>query len=244
MASWVTLPLVLIWNVKVIGREPPSVQFSRISPDGEENYPGALKAGVTYTLDDKNELKIVYAATTDKPTILNLTNHTYFNLAGAGNGTIENHYLKLYADSFTPVDSTLIPTGKIEKVAGTPWDFTASTRIGNNLASAGGNPVGFDYNYVLNASGPSLHKAAEVYEPTSGRTMMVMTDQPGIQFYSGNFLEGTLTGKNGKIYPQYGAFCLETQHFPDSPNHSDFPSTVLRPGKVFRSTTVYAFGFK
>jgi aldose 1-epimerase len=233
-----------IWQVKVSSQKPPSVEFSRTSPDGEENYPGTLVVVVTYTLTDKNELKIQYFAKTDKATILNLTNHTYFNLAGAGNGTIEHQVLRLNADSFTPVDSTLIPTGKIENVAGTPWDFATPTPMGKNLKMAGGDPVGFDYNYVLNQGGTGLRQAADVYDPFSGRTLTVSTDQPGIQFYSGNFLDGTLIGKGGKLYPQYGAFCLETQHFPDSPHHPDFPSTVLRPGESYRTTTIYTFGTK
>jgi aldose 1-epimerase len=230
-----------LWKVDRKESSPPSITFSRVSPDGEDGYPGTLNVNVTFTLTEKNQLRISYRATTDKPTIINLTNHTYYNLAGAGNGTILDHVVTLHADAFTPVDSTLIPTGIIQKVAGTPWDFRTAKPIGKDIKAVGGNPVGYDHNFVLE-KGASW--AAEVYEPTSGRLMKVVTDQPGIQFYTGNFLDGTLTGKGGKVYPQYGAFCLETQHFPDSPNHSNFPSTVLKPGQVYKTTTVYSFSAK
>jgi aldose 1-epimerase len=231
-----------IWKAKIVSQDQPTVEFSRVSPDGEENYPGTLTVHVTYTWNNDDELKIVYRATTDKPTVLNLTNHTYFNLAGQG--TILEHRLYLNADAFTPVDSTLIPTGEIKPVKGTPWDFLTSTTIGSRIKEVGGNPIGYDHNYVLNRGQTSWSTAAEVYEPTTGRTMKVLTDQPGIQFYSGNFLDGSVKGKGGVAYPQYGAFCLETQHFPDSPNHPSFPSVVLRPGATFKSTTAYAFGTK
>jgi aldose 1-epimerase len=231
-----------IWKVRVVGQTPPTVEFSRLSPDGEEGYPGNLKANVTYTWTDGNELHIHYLASTDKDTVLNLTNHTYFNLAGAGNGTILDHLVMIDADAFTPVDSTLIPTGEIKPVENTPWDFRKPAMIGSRIAQTGGSPVGYDHNYVLNKGGLSKRQLAVVVkEPTTGREMKVYTDQPGVQFYSGNFLDGTLTGKDGKTYPQYAAFCLETQHFPDSPNHPKFPSVVLKPGHDFESTTVYAF---
>jgi aldose 1-epimerase len=233
-----------VWKVDPVESDTPAVRFSRLSPDGEEGFPGNLFVSVTYTLTDANELRISYQATTDKATIINLSHHTYFNLAGAGRGTILNHVLTLHADAFTPVDATLIPTGEIKQVEGTPWDFRTPTPIGLHLKETGGKPVGYDHNYVLNKGFFSdMDVAAEVYEPKSGRTLTVTTDQPGIQFYTGNFLDGSLGGKGG-IYRQYGGFCLETQHFPDSPNHDNFPSTVLTPGQAFKSTTIYAFGVR
>ena len=234
-----------LWTAEVLSENPPSVRFSRLSPDGEEHFPGDLKVSVIYTLTNRDELRIQYAAQTDKPTVLNLTNHTYFNLAGAGNGSILGHQIKIHAKRFTPVGTTLIPTGEIKDVAGTPMDLRQWTTIGANIQAVGGKPVGFDHNYVLDrypVARPAL--AAEVWDPQSGRLLKVYTDQPGIQFYSGNFLDGTLKGKGGKVYHQHDAFCLETQHFPDSPNQPNFPSTVLRPGEVFRSTTVYQFSVK
>jgi len=230
-----------MWKVERKETSPPSITFSRVSPDGEEGYPGTLNVNVTFTLTEKDQLRISYQATTDKPTIINLTNHTYFNLAGAGNGTILDQVVTLHANAFTPVDSTLIPTGKIQLVAGTPWDFRTAKPIGKDLKAVGGDPIGYDHNYVLEQGVPT---AAEVYDPASGRLMKVVTDQPGIQFYTGNFLDGTLTGKGGKVYPQYGGFCLETQHFPDSPNHANFPSVVLKPGETYKTTTVYSFSAK
>jgi aldose 1-epimerase len=234
-----------IWTAEVLSQNPPAVRFSRLSPDGEENYPGNLKVAVTYTLTDRDELRIQYAAQTDKTTVLNLTNHTYFNLAGAGNGNILGHQIKIHAGKYTPVDATLIPTGEIKAVAGTPMDLRKWTVIGAKIQAVGGVPVGYDHNYVLDRCPvvrPCL--AAEVWEPKSGRMLKVYTDQPGIQFYTGNFLDGAITGKGGKVYHQHDAFCLETQHFPDSPNHPGFPSTVLRPGELFKSTTVYKFSVK
>jgi aldose 1-epimerase len=230
-----------MWKATQLQGEPPSIEFTRTSPDGEEGYPGKLNVKVTFTVTEKNELRIAYEATADKPTIVNLTNHTYFNLAGAGNGTILGQMLTLHADAFTPVDATLIPTGEIKKVAGTPWDFESPKPIGKDLQAVGGNPVGYDHNFVLEKNASI---AAEVFDPSSGRVMKVETDQPGIQFYTGNFLDGTLTGKGGKSYPQYAAFCLETQHYPDSPNRPNFPSTVLKPGETYKTWTVYAFSTK
>ncbi len=231
-----------LWTAEVVSENPPAVRFSRLSPDGEEHFPGDLKVSVTYTLTNRNELRLQYVAQTDKPTILNLTNHTYFNLTGAGSGSILGEQIRIHASRFTPVDSTLIPTGEIKDVAGTPMDLRKWTTIGEKIQAVGGKPVGYDHNYVLDRSlvaRPCL--AAEVWDPASGRLMKVYTDQPGIQFYTGNFLDGTLKGKGGKVYRQHDAFCLETQHFPDSPNEPKFPSTVLRPGEEFRSTTVYRF---
>jgi aldose 1-epimerase len=234
-----------IWKVEQVESESPAIRFSRLSPDGEEGYPGNLFVSVTFTLTDDNRLQITYQATTDKPTVINLTNHTYFNLAGAGNGDVLDHLLTLHADAFTPVDATLIPTGEIKDVAGTPWDFRTATPIGLHLKETGGKPVGYDHNFVLNKGFFSnFALAAEVEDPKSGRVLKVYTDQPGVQFYTGNFLDGTLIGKGGKAYRQYGAFCLETQHFPDSPNHDNFPSTLLKPGDVFKSTTIDAFSVK
>jgi aldose 1-epimerase len=215
---------------------------NRISPDGEEGYPGNLKVTVTFTLSDRDELRMRYTAETDQPTIVNLTNHTYFNLAGAGNGNILGHQVRIHASHYTPVDKTLIPTGEIKSVAGTPMDLRKWTTVGANIEAVGGKPVGFDHNYVLDRCPvvrPAL--AAEVLDPRSGRLLKVYTDQPGIQFYTGNFLDGTLHGKHGKVYHQHDAFCLETQHFPDSPNHPNFPSTLLKPGQTYRTTTIYKF---
>jgi len=220
-----------------------AVKFSLHSPDGEENYPGNLDVSVTYTLTDENQLKLEYHATTDKPTILNLTNHSYFNLAGAGDGTILDEILYLNADQYTPTDPTLIPTGVIAPVDGTPYDFRKPTAIGarlDQLKAVGG----YDINYVLNGQAGSLRLAARVKDPTSGREMEVWTTQPGVQLYTSNNLDGSVIGKHGIAYPRYAAFCLETQHYPDSPNHPNFPSVVLRPGQVYSEETVFKFSAK
>jgi len=230
-----------VWKAEVVSTNPPTILFSRVSPDGEEGYPGTMKASVHYTLTDKNQIKMYYTATTDKPTVLNLTHHSYFNLAGAGNGTILDDLLTLNADAYTPVDDTLIPTGEIKKVDGTPMDFRKPTAIGARIQQVGGKPVGYDHNFVLNDPGAGVRWIATVQEPTSGRRMKVYSDQPGVQFYSGNFLDGTITGKNGKVYQQYFALCLEPQHFPDSPNEPKFPSVVLKPGETYHSTIIYGF---
>ena len=218
--------------------------------DGEEGYPGNCLLRAVYTLTDNNELSVTYDAVTDKPTIVNFTNHAFYNLAGAGSGTILNHELTLNADTFTPVDETQITTGEIRPVKGTVMDFTKPTVIGlrvNDSYEQLKYGPGYDHNWILNKTGNSLTFAARVYEPTSGRILEVYTTEPGIQFYSGNWLEGKAprdVGKGGKVYNFRDAFCLETQHFPDSPNKPNFPSAVLRPGQWFTSTTVYKFSVK
>jgi aldose 1-epimerase len=230
------------FDKKVWQAEPQTgaaVKFSYTSPDGEEGYPGTLAVAVTMTLTDANELRLDYTATTDKPTPVNLTNHSYFNLAGEGSAL--EHEMMLAADYYTPSDSTLIPTGEIKLVKDTPMDFTTPRPIGSSFAQLQNKPVGYDHNYVLNSGGKGLALAARVSEPRSGRVMEVHTTQPGIQFYSANFLDGTLTGKRGVVYQQHSAFCLETQHFPDSVNQPQFPSVILRPGQTYRQTTVHKF---
>src|SRR5215471_12609787 len=219
-----------------------AVAFSYLSKDGEEGFPGNLKIKVTYTLTDANELVINYEATTDKPTVLNVSQHSYFNLAGEGTGDVLGHDVMLNADRFTPVDKNLIPTGELRPVKGTPLDFTTPTKIGARIDDHYEQLVlghGYDHNFVINRKGTGMALAARVYEPTSGRVLEVSTDQPGVQFYTGNFLDGTVTGKKRHVYKRRYGFCLETQHFPDSPNHPKFPSTTLRPGATFRSKTVW-----
>jgi aldose 1-epimerase len=233
----------VVWEVKKVG--PNSVTLSHVSPDGDEGYPGELKADVTYTLTDDNELVIDYKATCDKPTVINLTNHAYFNLAGHDAGDILDHEVTLKAANVTPTDETLIPTGKLEPVKGTPFDFTSPKKIGADIAKIKADPVGYDINYVLDA-GQSEKPAlgAVVYEPKSGRVMEMLTTEPGVQFYTGNFLNGTAKGKGGAVYKKHAGFCLEAQHYPDSPNQPTFPSVVLRPGKEYKQTTVYRFSTK
>ena len=220
------------------------VSFTLVSPDGDEGYPGTLTASVTYTLmRGRNEIVVDYEGVTDKATPVNLTNHSYFNLAGSDD--ILGHMLTLEADSMTPVDATLIPTGKIVPVHGTPFDFRTPTAIGARIDARDEqirNGGGYDHNFVINRSAPGLVHFARVTEPTSGRTLDVSTTEPGVQFYSGNFLDGTITGKGGHVYKHRHGFCLETQHYPDSPNHANFPTTILRPGSAYRSRTVFTFG--
>jgi len=236
----------VVWEAKDVSTaDAAALQLNYLSKDGEEGYPGNLSVQVTYTLTNNNELKIDYAATTDKDTVLNLTHHSYFNLAGQGKGDILQHQLLLHASRFTPVDATLIPTGEIRSVKGTPLDFASATAIGSRIGQDDDQLKlghGYDHNFVLDGGtegAPVL--AAQVYEPSSGRVMEVWTTQPGVQFYSGNFLDDTIRGKSGSTYRRRAAFCLETQHFPDSPNKPNFPSTILKPGSQFKSSTTYKF---
>jgi aldose 1-epimerase len=225
------------WNIEKAGDN--SLKLTYLSKDGEQGYPGNLNIEVIYTLTADNSLKIDYTATTDKATPVNLTNHCYFNLSAGKDSTILNHGLELNAAKYTPVNDALIPTGKIEDVKGGPMDFTAAKVIGKDLASVKG---GYDHNWVLNKNGITLEKVATLSETNSGRVMEVWTTEPGIQFYSGNFLNGTLTNtKNGQKYVKHAALCLETQHFPDSPNQPSFPNTILKPGETYKQTTVYKF---
>jgi aldose 1-epimerase len=236
-----------VWTVTGTQQTADSValKLQDVSPDGEEGYPGMLTTDVTYTLTNSDELRIDYHATTDAPTVVNLTNHTYWNLSGEGSGAIYDEVLTLNADHYTPVNPTLIPTGAIDPVAGTPLDFTKPTAIGARIRDNFPQLVigrGYDHNFVLNRTdSTSLVQAAHVHDPASDRNLDILTTEPGIQFYSGNFLDGTLYGTSGHAYRQSDGFALETQHYPDSPNQPTFPSTVLRPGQVFNSTTVFKF---
>jgi aldose 1-epimerase len=230
-----------IWSAKEVA---DGVEFTLVSPDGDQGYPGTLTAHVTYTLHG-HDLKIEYSATTTKPTVINLTNHSYFNLAGEGNGTILNHKIQINADRYTPVDKVLIPTGDLPAVAGTPFDFRTPHAIGERIEAKNEQLTiagGYDHNFVLNGAAGTLRTAAVVTDPSSGRTLTVKTTEPGVQFYTGNFIkDGEIIGTGGKKYMRRGGFCLETQHFPDSPNHPAFPSTLLRPGQTYHTTTIFSF---
>jgi aldose 1-epimerase len=244
-----------VWKAEPL-TEGHGVRFSYVSADGEEGYPGKLTVAVTYTLTDDDELRLDYEATTDKPTVLNLTNHAYWNLAGAGEGDILGHEVTMHADRFIPVDANGIPTGEIAAVAGGPMDFTKAKTLARDFTQMTGTPGGYDHCYVINRAeegkvspppavggyeGNALIFAGEAYEPRSGRVLTVSTTEPGIQLYTGNFLDGSVIGKAGRTYKKNYGFCLETEHYPDSPNQPHFPSTVLRPGETFRSTTVHHF---
>lgn len=235
----------VVWKAEEI-KTPTSVgvKFAYTSKDGEEGYPGTLNVTATYTLTNANEMRIDYAATTDKPTVLNLTNHCYWNLGGAGSGQILDHELTIHADKYLPIDATSIPTGELAAVKGTPMDFTTPHKIGERIDELKKPPhetKGYDHCYVLRGQDGKLAPAALAYDPASGRTMEISTTEPGVQLYCGNFLDGS-EGTGG--FKQHDAFCLETQHFPDSPNQPKFPSTVLKPGQTFKSTTVHKFGVK
>lgn len=235
-----------VWDV--VQKAENEVELTLVSPDMEEGYPGELKVTMNYRLTDANEFSITYRAETSKPTVINLTNHSFFNLHGAGNGDILDHIVYINADKYTPVDSTLIPTGKIDSVAGTPFDFNTPTTVGARINDKNEQlrfGLGYDHNFVLNKlDGKEMSLAASVYEPQSGRFMEVFTNEPGVQFYTGNFLNGKDVGKQNKQYNYRSALCLETQHFPDSPNHPEFPSVVLRPGEIYNSVCIYKFSVK
>ena len=229
-----------VWRAEPMEtKEGPAVKFSYTSPDGEEGYPGKLAVTVIYTLTERNELRIDYTATTDQATPVNLTNHSYFNLAEAGN--VLDHVLLLNADHYTPADETLIPTGEIAPVKGTALDFTKPAPIGMRIAQVMSFAKGYDHNFVINGGGKKLTLAARVTEPKSGRVMEVLTTEPGVQLYTGNHLDGSLKGVGGVVYGQHSGFCLETQHYPDSVNHPNFPSVILRAGETYKTTTVLRF---
>lgn len=228
-----------VWKAEVVrDAASPSLRFTHTSPDGDENFPGNMSLTVTYTLTDDNAVKIEYAATTDKPTLINLTNHSYFNLAGAGSGTVDDQVMAINADKYTPSNDVLIPTGELKDVKGTLFDFTKPTPIGARIDQVPGG--GYDHNYVINGGGGKLAPTARIHDPKSGRVMEMQTTEPGVQFYTGNFLDGKVTGIGGP-YTKHAAFCLEAQHFPDSIHHPEFPTTVLNPGEKYTQVTIYRF---
>jgi len=232
----------VVWSAEPVQvSKGAALKLSYVSKDGEEGYPGTCKVEVLYTLTENNELRLDYTVTTDKDTPANVTNHSYWNLAGAENGGILGHLMMINADRYTPVDATLIPTGELRLLDGTALDFRTPTAIGTRLKAVGGDPVGYDHNYVLNGGGKKLELVARVQEPATGRVLEVFSTEPGVQFYSGNFLDGTLKGKKGVVYNQYHGLCLETQHFPDSINHTNFPSCVIKAGQTYKSTTIHRF---
>jgi aldose 1-epimerase len=228
------------WQAEAGTGQNPSVRFTYQSPDGEEGYPGNLRVAVVYTLTDTNELFIDYHATTDNPTPVNLTNHSYFNLADSE--TILDHESMIASTRFIPVDDTLIPTGEMKRVEGTPMDFTKPNRIGQRIDQVKGDPGGYDHTYVLDGGGDEVRLAARVRDPRSGRILEVHTTEPGIQFYTGNFLNGSVTGKHGRAYPKHGGFCLEAQHLPDAVNQPAFPSVILCPGQTYNQKTIFRVG--
>jgi len=231
----------VVWKASAVDTPAgPSVVLTHLSPDGDEGFPGNLNVQVTYTLTDTNDIRIDYKATTDKTTTVNLTNHSYFNLAGSGD--VMNQVVQINASKYTPVDAGLIPTGVISDVAGGPLDFTQAKPIGRDMAQIVEKTNGYDHNFVIDGGGKSVILAAKAVDPVSGRTMEVLTDQPGVQLYTSNNFHGKLVGKYGEAYPIHAAFCLETQHYPDSINKPSFPSTLLKPGETFKSTTIYRFG--
>jgi aldose 1-epimerase len=234
-----------IWQADLANSSSSSITFTRLSPDGEEGFPGNLKVSVTFSLTDDNHWHVHYSATTDKPTVVNLSNHTLFNLSGPGHGDILGDTVTVNGDAITPIDATSVPTGEIRKVDGTFYDLRKPTVIGTHINDLGVKPPGYDINYVLIKDGTNaMSEAGEVYDPNSGRDVKIMTDQPGAQFYTGNLFDGTLVGKGGVKYTQYCAFSLESQHFPDSPNHPNFPSTILRPGETYTANIDYIFSVK
>lgn len=238
-----------IWTATPVNsRDGAALRLTYRSPDGEEGFPGNLKVSVLYTLTDNNELRVAFTAKTDKPTVCNLTYHPYFNLSGAGSGDILDHYVWINADKFTPVDSVQIPTGEIRPVAGTPLDFTAANTIGSRIDAADEQikfGAGYDHNWVINQSKPGrVTLQARASSPKTGISMEILSSEPGLQFYTGNFLDGTVPGKDGQVYPRRSGFCMEPQHFPDSPNKPAFPSTTLRPGETYHNTIVYKFTAK
>lgn len=235
----------VVWNARPLkSANGSALELTYLSKDGEEGYPGNLSVKVIYTLTDKNELRIDYSATTDKDTVVNLTHHSYFNLAGQGNGDILGHKLMINGDRFTPTDAGAIPTGELRAVKGTPFDFTQAKAIGADINDDEEQlklGKGYDHNWVINGHAGALRQAAKVFEPTTGRVMEVWTTEPGMQFYTGNYLDGSDIGKDGKVYKHRYGFCLETQHYPDAPNNPSFPSTTLKKGARYQTTTIYKF---